>query len=452
MSNVRAEIEAKTPGSRRAHESGSEVLAQMVTGTLAVPYPIYIRDSKGSRVTDVDGNEYIDLTLGFGPHVLGHAPDVVVDAVKKAADGGLQWALHSPYQEPLARLLVEASPCAEKVVFCNTGTEATMYAIRAARAYTGRSKIAVFDGSYHGAHDYVLVRAADESPREAPSFNPVGDGIPSETLESVMMLPYRSRAAFDMIRSHKDELALVLLEPVQSSNPRLDHIDWVRELREVCRDAGVLFMFDEVITGFRLAFGGAQEFFDVTPDLATYGKVLGGGMPMGAIAGRDDIMEVFSQGAVSPEVYAAGSERPPGIFNAGTFTGNPVSMAAGHAAVTHLKEHPEIYRHLAEQSARLADELNRFCQAEEIPAQVLSALSMFFLRIQRGDPIESSRDIDGSMKEADDSFFMHLLNNGVIVPGVHQFHLSAAHSAEDVDRVIEAFKQSFREVRAEGLL
>ena len=452
MSNVQAEIERKTPGSKVAHERSSEVLGQIVTGTLAIPHPIYIRDSKGSRVTDVDGNEYIDLTLGFGPHVLGHAPDVVVDAVKEAADRGLQWALHNPYQEPLARMLVEASPCAEKVVFCNSGTEATMYAIRAARAYTGKSKIAVFDGSYHGAHDYAMVRVDNESPRDAPTFNPTGDGIPEETLQNVMMLPYRSEAAFDIIREHKDELAVVLLEPVQSSNPRLDHADWMTELREVCRDSGVLFLMDEVITGFRMAYGGAQEFFGITPDLATYGKVLGGGMPIGAIAGPAEIMEVFSAGALDPEAFATSDDRPPGVFSAGTFSGNPVSMAAGCAAVGYLRDHPESYRYLAQQSNRLADELNRFCVTNEIPAQILSALSIFFLRIQPGDPIESSRDIDGSMKEADDAFFLHLLNNGVIVPGVHQFHLSTAHTPEDVDHVIDAFKRSFLGVREEGLL
>ena len=452
MADVRAELEMKTPGSKEAHERGSEVLGQLVTGTLSIPHPIYIREAKGSRVTDVDGNEYIDLTMGFGPHLLGHAPDIVVDAVKEAAERGLQYALHNPYQERLARLLVEASPCAEKVVFCNSGTEATMYAIRAARAYTGKSKIGMFDGSYHGAHDYALVRAAKDSPRDAPTFNTAGGGIPEEVLQTVMMLPFRSETAFDLIRQHKDELALVMIEPVQSSNPRLNHAEWMRQLREVCRDSGVLFMLDEVITGFRLAYGGAQEFFEIVPDIATYGKVLGGGMPVGAVAGRDDIMELFSRGAVDPESYASSEDRPPGILAAGTFNGNPVAMAAGYAAVSYLRDHPEVYKYLAEQSNRIADELNDFCQTEEIPAQVLSGLSIFYLRIQKGGPIESSRDIDGSMKEADDAFFMHLLNNGVIVPGVHQFHISTAHTPEDIDTVIDAFKKSFLAVRAEGLL
>jgi len=452
MSNVRAEIERKTPGSKRAHERSLEVLGQLAVGTLAMPYPIYIRESRGSRVTDVDGNEYIDLALGFGPHILGHAPGVVVDAVKDAAERGFQWALHNPYQEHLARLIVEAVPCADKVEFCNTGTEATMFAIRAARAYTRRDKIAMFDGGYHGAHDYVMVRAAAGSPHDAPTFNTVGDGIPKATLQNTIMLPYRSRKAFDLIRTHKDELALVLIEPVQSSNPRLDHVEWLRELREVCRESGVLFLMDEIITGFRLAYGGAQELFDITPDLATYGKVMGGGLPIGAIAGRADIMDVFSRGAASPETFTRGGPRLPGVFAAGTFGGNPISMVAGTAALTYLRDHPESYKYLAEQSMRLANEVNRFCQSEEIPAQLMSALSMFFMRIQRGGPIQSARDIDPSLKAADDAFFMHLLNNGVVIPGIHQFHISTAHTPKDIDFVIEAMKHSFLEVRKEGLL
>ena len=448
MVDIRAQLEEQTPRSREVYERSHRVLAMEVANTLVMPYPIYIREAKGSRVIDVDGNEYIDLTMGYGPHILGHAPDVVVNAVKDAAERGLQWALHNPYQEPLAGLVVDAVPCADKVIFCNSGTEATMYAIRGARVYTGKKKIGVFDGSYHGAHDYVLVNADKDSPRDAPSLSPRGGGIPEETLENVMMLPYRSEAAFDIIERHKDELAVVLLEPIQSSNPRLDQGDFLKRLSEVCRENGVLFLMDEVITGFRTAYGGAQEFFEVTPDLATFGKILGGGMPMGAVAGSAEVMSVFSR--------EAGEESgPPQAFSAGTFSGNPISMVAGHAAISYLRDHPEIYPYLADQSTRMADEINRFITAEEIPAQLMSGLSQFHLRIQRGGPIQSSRDIDESdpaLKDADNQFFMHLLNHGVVVPGTHQFHISTAHTQEDIDYVIDAFKQSFLEIRAKGLL
>lgn len=443
MDDVRAQLEKRTPRSREVYERSHEVLAQEVAGTIVMPYPFYVRRAKGSRVTDVDGNEYIDLTMGFGPHVLGHAPDVVIEAVKEAAERGVHWGLHSPYQEPLARLLVEASPCAEKVVFCNSGTEATMYAIRAARAYTGKTKIGLFEGSYHGAHDYVLVEASRKSPRDRPAVFPRGAGIPGETLDQIIMLPYRNEAAYDIIREQKDELALVLIEPVQSSNPRLDCGEFLKGLREVCRECGVLFLMDEVITGFRLAYGGGQELFDVIPDLATYGKAMGGGMPIGAIAGPTQIMEVFAR--------QIGDDGGPRIFTAGTFSGNPMSMEAGRAAVSYMRDHPEIYKYLAEQGSRLAEEVNRFCLAEEIPAQMMGAFSMFHLRFQRG-AIDSARDIDESLKEAEDAFYMHLLTHGVVVPGIHLAFISTAHSPEEIDQVIDAFKQSFLEVRERGLL
>ena len=169
-----------------------------------------------------------------------------------------------------------------------------MYAIRVARGYTGKSKLAVFDGSYNGAHDYVLVTVDKDSPRDRPTFSSNLAGIPSETLDTVIMLPYRHEAAFDIIREHKDELAIVLIDAVQGSNPRLDCGDFLKELQEVCRECNVLLLMDEVITGFRMAYGGAQEFYGITPDLATYGKAVGGGMPIGAIAGPSHIMDVFS--------------------------------------------------------------------------------------------------------------------------------------------------------------
>ncbi len=445
MNDVRAEFARRTAQSKEVFERTKEVIAhEGMVGTVDTPYPVYIREAKGSRVIDVDGNEYIDMTMGFGPHILGHAPEVVLRAVKEAAGGGLQFGIHHPYQEPLARLLGEAAPCAEKVVFCNSGTEATLFAIRAARAYTGKTKIAVFDGCYHGAHDYVAVAFHRKSLRERPAAFPVGAGIPQETLDQIIMLPYRHEAAFDLIREHKDELAAVLIEPAQSSNPRLDCGDFLKRLRAVCQECGVVFVLDEVITGFRLAYGGGQEVFDVVPDLATYGKVLGGGLPIGAVAGRAEIMEVFP----GPEPPKSGRRR---MFFGGTFSGNPMTMVAGHAAVSYLRDHPEVYRYLAEQGTRLAGEVNEFCMREEIPAQLLSAFSLFHLHFRR-EPISSARDIDESLKEAETEFYIHLWSHGVIVPGAHVAFISAAHTPEDIDVLIDAFRESFLEVRQKGML
>ncbi len=443
MEDIYSILDQSHSKSLAAYQSTHEVVAQEVVNTVDMPYPLYIREAKGSRVIDVDGNEYIDLTMGFGPHILGHAPDVVVSAVKEAIERGSQYGISNPHQDPLARLMVDAIPCAEKMVFCNTGSEAVLYAIRAARAYTGKTKVALFEGGYHGDHDGVLVDIDPDSPVSDPTPLARGSGLPEETMDQIVILPYRHEAAFEIIRRHKDELAVVLLEPVQSSNPRLDCGDFLKELREVCSECGVLFLMDEVITGFRLAYGGAQEYFDVVPDLATFGKISGGGLPIGAIAGPSHVMEVFGEGKVG------GGNRK--VFAAGTFSGNPLTMAAGHAVVSYLKNHPEVYRYLAKQGIRLTEEINRFCMAEEFPAQMMNALSQFYLRFQK-TPINSIRDVDDSLREAEDAFYLHLLKNGVVVPGAHLAFISNAHTPEDIDQVIEAMKKSFHEVRERGLL
>ncbi len=444
MEDVRVELERRTPKSKGMYERAGEVLAQEVVSTLAMPHPVYIKEAKGPHMTDVDDNEYLDLSIGFGVHILGHAPDFILEAVKEATSRGLQWGLHNAEQEQLARLIVEAAPCADKVVFANTGTEATLYALRAARAYTGKDKIAIFTNCYHGAHDYTLAMTHPDSPPDRPTFSPRGIGIPQDTQQNTIMLPYMTDAAFDLIRENKDELAAVIIEPAQGAGPRTDVGDFLKGLLDVCRESGVLLIFDEVITGFRLAYGGAQEFFDVVPDLAAYGKVLGGGMAIGAVAGSDEVMKVF------PRRGIVGQLGPGQIFTGGTFVGNPISMAAGIACITHLRDHPEIYKNLAIQSNRLTDEVNRFCIAEEIPVRMENALSMLYLRFRpdlAGGPSEAE-----SLKEAEDEFYMHLLVHGVLVPGDHLSLLSAAHTPEDVDAIIEAIKQSFHEVREKGLM
>ena len=233
----------------------------------------------------------------------------------------------------------------------------------------------------------------------------------------------------------------------------MDHIEWMRELREVCREAGVLFVLDEVITGFRLAYGGGQERFGLDADLTTYGKVIGGGMAVGAVAGPRELMAFLGRGGYPRGVDPAAEGAQKVRITAGTtFAGNPMTMVAGEAQVGYLSEHRgEIYPHLDEQSDRLADEVNAFLSVEEIPARVMHASSMFHLRFGEG-AVESSRDLDDSFHAVEREFYEHLLYHGVVVPGIHLFFLSAAHSAEDVDTVIDAFKQSFTEIKERGLV
>ena len=439
---ARASLAGRTPKSREVHEKSADVLPIEVVPTFRMPTPIYIRSSEGATMTDVDGNTYIDLTMGFGPHVLGHRPKVVEDALHDQLRRGWHFGLHNERQEELAHLIQEAAPFAERTVFCNSGTEATMYGMRAARGFTGKNRVAVFDGCYHGAHDYALVKADPESPRSRPNPKIMGTGVP-ETIrdDTMMVLPYRDTAAFELIRRHKDELALVMVQPVQNTVPRGDVGPWLKELEEVCREAGVLLLLDEVVTGFRLAFGGGMEYFGVTGDLMTWGKALGGGLPVGALSGRAEVMDLLGKPWGDPK----------GVFMGGTFSGNPLTMAGGVAALTHMRDNKgTLYPYLNEQGDRLAQTVNTFCEERQIGAELMNAGSIFYMHFKRG--IETSRDLAGENAEAQREFDVHLLNQGVIVPGIHLFFISSAHTPEQIDRVAAAFQDSLMAVREDGLI
>ncbi len=442
---VRAELAARTARSREISQRSHEVLNMGSAASLEMPHAVFISSADGARVEDADGNVYIDCQLGFGTHVLGHRHPAVVAALHEAVDRGFQFGIHNPAQETLARLVCEASACAEGVIFCNSGTEATMYALRAARAYSGRWKVATFDGAYHGAHDYGMLVTDPRSPRTNPEGVLMGAGIPPLVRDVQVLLPYREKAAFDQIRAMADELALVMIEPVQSSNPHLDDDtgDFLRELRDVCRECGVLFLMDEVITGFRIAWGGVQEYFGLEPDLATYAKALGGGLPIGGVAGRSDIMALF-QGAAG--------EGGRGIFSGGSFSGNPLSMAAGVALISALEaRRDEVYPYINAQGNRLARRINEFATRHDMAAQVLNGGSMFQLYFQR-EPIRSSRDLVRSNAVGEREFYLHLLARGVLIPGTRRSFLSAAHTPADVDAIADAVERSLLEVRADGLL
>ncbi len=439
VAQARAELEAKTKASQRIAQDRAEILNSGLAANLEMPHAIFIDRGDGGYVYDADGNAYIDTSVGFGLHMLGHRHPDIEQAIKARTEKGWMFGIHTTSQLRLAQLLHDASPCAERVVFCNTGSEATMYALRAARGYSGKEVIAYCDGFYHGAHDYGMWMTDPRSDPIAPTALPMGHGIPGALKDLTLLLPYRDPAAFDLIRRHKDALALVMVEGVQSSNPQAGAGEFLRELAQVCRDSGVLFAIDEVITGFRIAYGGAQERFGVVPDLATYGKVLGGGLPVGAITGRAEVMEVFT---------GLGAER--GVFSGGTFSGNPLTMEAGAAMVTHLRDNPAIYTRMQAQGERLAARVNGYCETHQLPAQMLHVGGMFHLFFQR-QPVRRMRDVQALGSAAEKAFYLHALNAGVLVPGTQRAFLCAAHADADVDRLGEVFIDSLTAVEAEGL-
>ncbi len=430
-----------------AHRRATESLA------LAAPPPddglgpIYVDSVSGAHLFDIDGNSYIDLTMGYGAHVLGHRPAVVEQAAREQLGKGWHFGLHNTAQFELAELINKALPSAERCAFCNSGSEATQYLMRIARAATGRTLVGVFDSTSHGSHDYALVRADPASPRSHPTSKALGRGVPDVVADTMLQLPYNDEAAFDLIAAHKDELAIVLIEPIQTSNPHKDIGPFLKELERVCRRHGILFGLDEVVTGFRVAFGGAQELFGLLPDLTALGKNIGGGFPVGAVAGRLDLMTML---------WGPMNRRHPideSVVWSGIFAGNPITMAAGAAVVRHLDaRRDDIYPYLAAQGDRLTEAVNAFCKAEAIPVQILnfgSILHVFF----QSTPIRSGRDVEPTdAGGAAQSFRAELLARGVLLPAINWGFLSVAHTPELVDAIIEGFTGSLAALRANSVL
>jgi glutamate-1-semialdehyde 2,1-aminomutase len=436
-----ARLRKRTPRSLVMRQRAEHLLALEAVPTFSMPTPLYIDYADGAWMTDVDGNRFLDLAMGFGSLILGHRHSEVVAAMEMQLAKGWHTIIPGETQHDLAELLVEAVPCAEKVIFQNSGTEATMYGMRVARAYTGKDRVAVFGGAYHGTHDYALVQEDLKSPAAAPATKTVGRGVPRAVRdETILMLPYRNPAAFERIREYRDELALVIIQPVQNTTPRIDNQAYLQKLRALCDEYGILLMFDEVVTGFRLAYGGGQVYFGVTPDLAAFGKIIGGGTPVGALCGRADIMDLF------------GLPGSTGVFAGGTFNGNPLTMAAGAATLRVLRQRQdEIYPQLARLGEKLAGTVQAYCDSNDLAVTLMHAASIQCLHFKRG-PIDSFRDCQPANRAAEEAFYVFLLDHGVLVPGVHVYFLSAAHDEVLIDSATAAFIDSLDACRADGLL
>jgi glutamate-1-semialdehyde 2,1-aminomutase len=413
------------------------------------PFPFYASHGIGSRLFDVDGNEYLDCVQGFGPHILGHAHPVVVEAIQQSVTRSTTFGTPHPDEVLFAELLTEMIPCTGKVNFLNSGSEATAATLRVARAMTGKPGIAKFEGGFHGGYDAVLgsfaVDPDTSGPVDDPIFTSISFGAPAESLVHTYVLPFNHEAAFQKIRRLSSELAIVMVEGVQGFGGAIPAERWFLEgLRDVCSETGVLLMFDEVITGFRLALGGAQEYFGVRPDLATYGKAPGGGLPLGIIAGTDEAMYMLeSTGDFARDL----KERAyfGGTFNAGV----PVTVV-GAAILTYLRDHPEIFAHINELGDELRQQLGSLIAETGITATVVGAGSMFGVRFVDAN-VRSVRDLVAENKVAYAAMQALLLRHGVFVsPSFGVF--SAAHSTEDVAEIVAAYRGAFDDLERTGLL
>ncbi len=427
---------ARTRTSKQLAQRHRKVLADsravvgFRSGTKEMLYPIAARRARGSWLEDVDGNRYVDITMGFGALLFGHEPDFLSEAITAHLSEGLRLGPRAAETGEAAELLATMTGM-ERVAFASSGTEANAAAIRLARAATGRNKIVIFNGAYHGHADNVLGRST--GPGAARQTVPVSRGIPASAVADLLVLDYGDPAALEAIEECADEIAAVVAEPVQSRNPSLRPAEFVRQLRTVTSAHGIVLMFDEMLTGLRFAPGGAQEFYGVRADLATYGKALGGGFPIGAIAGSSAIMDGVDGGhwQYGDDSYP----RADTTFYGGTYIQHPVAMVAAKAVLTHLMAAgPELQRRLNTRTCELADTLNRFFEAENYPLRMRNFGSMF--------RFEHRADMD--------LLYYHLMLRGVHIWEWRNFFLSTAHSDDDIDLVADAVRDCLRELRGAG--
>ncbi|WP_422031456.1 aspartate aminotransferase family protein [Reyranella sp.] len=399
-----------------------------------LPAEVILKEGKGGHIFDEAGKEYVDFLLGSGPMFIGHAHPEVTAAVQAQLPLGTTFFGNNRHGIALAEAIVDAVPCAEQVRFVCSGTEADLYAMRAARAFRKRDKILKFEGGYHGMSDYALVSLAPKAPGNFPRGSIDSAGIPKSVADEMVVAAFND---IDMVRSlieeQKDELAGVIVEPFQRLIPPKP--GFLQALREVTAEHGIPLIFDEVVTGFRFAYGGAQEYYGVTPDLCTLGKIVGGGFALAAIAGRADIMKHFDRLAMTDEDF---------IFQVGTLSGNPVAAVAGLATLEVLKR-PGTYEGVFANGRKLMDTLSELLKKHGFKAQVIGEPPLFDI-IFTDQPIKDYRDT----LKADTAIlkrFNQALRARGIMKGDSKYYVSVAHTQADIDHTIGAWDEALKEIK-----
>lgn len=408
-----------------------------------ISYPIAGKRSLGSKIWDVDGNEYIDLIMGYGINLFGHNPSFVKQAIAEQLDQGIHLGTQSEVAGEVAELICELTQM-ERVAFSNTGTEAIMTAIRLARTVTNRNKIALFSGSYHGHFDGTLVEAKGVN-GDLHSV-PMAPGIPQNIVKDVLILEYGNPHSLDIIKDHESELAAVLVEPVQTSNLSLQPKEFLQQLRQLTKEAGIALIFDEMVSGFRIHPGGAQAWFGIQADLATYGKIVGGGMPIGVIAGKATYIDAIDGG-----MWNYGDDSYPQAkrtFFAGTYCKHPLAMAAARAVLNHLKSQgASLQQQLNQRTSQFAEELNAYFQEHKLPLKIENFGSLFgFTTLGRFAVSQDS----ASPNIVQFLIYYHLLYKGILLRGNGGF-ISTAHTDEDINSIIQAVQDSITELQKGGL-
>ncbi len=394
--------------------------------------PLFIKKGNGSKFWDVDGNEYIDYIGSWGPHLFGHNPAFIIDALKSAIENGTSFGAPTALEVEMAKIIIELVPSVEMVRMVNSGTEATMSAVRAARGYTGKEKFIKFEGCYHGHADYFLIKAGSGA---LTLGVPTSPGVTKGNAADTLLADYNDiNSIKKLISSNKNEIAAVIIEPIAGNMGVVKVKDsFIKELRAICDEEKIVLIFDEVMTGFRVAASGAQEILGIKPDLSTFGKIIGGGLPVGAFGGKREIMEKIA---------------PSGpVYQAGTLSGNPLAMAAGYAALKHIKDNPNIYKELEEKSSYLEKgfkENLRSIGKNYAMNRVGSMMCMFFTE-ENVDDFKSAIKSDTNLYG---KYFHEMLKRGIyLAPAQFEaLFISTAHTKEDLDKTVIAHKQSLEAI------
>jgi glutamate-1-semialdehyde 2,1-aminomutase len=390
--------------------------------------PLFIKSGRGSKFWDVDGNEFIEYIGSWGPHLFGHNPSFIIDALKAAIENGTSFGAPTELEVEMAKLITELVPSVEMVRMVNSGTEATMSAIRAARGFTGKEKFIKFEGCYHGHADYFLIKAGSGA---LTLGVPTSPGVTKGNAADTLLADYNNIESIKkLVVANKNEIAALIIEPIAGNMGVVKAtVEFLKELRNICDEENIVLIFDEVMTGFRVAAGGAQEVLGINPDISTFGKIIGGGLPVGAFGGKREIMEKIA---------------PSGpVYQAGTLSGNPLAMAAGFAALKHIKDNPGIYKELEEKSSYLEKGFkNNLKDVGKNYAmnRVGSMMCMFFTE----KPVDDFKTAVKSDTNLFGKYFHEMLERGIyLAPAQFEaLFVSTAHSKEDLDKTIKAHKEA----------
>ncbi|CAM3034431.1 glutamate-1-semialdehyde 2,1-aminomutase [Hathewaya histolytica] len=392
--------------------------------------PIFVDRAKGDRIYDVDGNEYIDFICSWGPLILGHSNEELIQGFEEVVSRGTSYGVPTEIEVKMAKFIVEAYPSIDMVRMVNSGTEATMSALRVARGYTNRNKIVKFEGCYHGHSDALLVKSGSGT----ITFGvPTSPGVPADTVKDTLVCTYNDMGSVEKIfREYGEDIAAIIVEPVGGNMGVVPATkEFLQGLRDITKKYGTVLIFDEVITGFRVAFGGAQEAYGIEPDMTCFGKIIGAGLPVGAYGGKKEIMEMVSP--VGP------------VYQAGTLSGNPLAMFMGYKNLNILKERPEIYKNLENLAIKFQEGMNKIIDELGVDVTVVRFKAMLCTFFAKGE-FKNYSDVTKCDTDKYAIFFREMLKNGVLFPPA-QFEglfLSNAHTEEDINKALEAFKNSLK--------